>query len=298
MEFHARAFNLLRSKGNLILMPNAVPYLILMLLSAMTLTYVLFRTKAYITLVWFLALAGLIYLFEFVILVLFESYTYYPNIIENAYYDSMFGALVSNFCAVPVVGITIITLRLRFLWFIGFALFFIGVEWLFLKLGIYEHHWWRLSYTFVFIIVFFWLSRFWANQTVQGSKLFRYLSMVLFCVSLCNTISFLMLLAGTNDFYIGWFSNPTRDSVLVSFLFTVGTGLVLTSAIYLTTSIRSIIAALVMVTAIQIVLYVAGITRIYISLWLFYPMFLAGHILIAWLLVKSRYALTGLKQHA
>ncbi|MBD3922536.1 hypothetical protein H8B09_27535 [Paenibacillus sp. PR3] len=277
-------------------MPNAVPYLILVFLSVVTMTYVFLRTRAYITLVWFLALSGLIFVFEFIVLVLFNSYTYYPELIDNPYLDSLFGALVSNFCAVPVVGITIVTFRLRFIWFIVFALFFTGVEWLFIRLGIYEHHWWRLSYTFVFMTLFFWLSRFWANQTVRGSKLFRYLSMLLFCVCLCNTVSFLMLLAGSNDFYIGWFANPTRDNVVVSFLFILGTGIILTSTIYWTTALRWIIAALAIVTAIQIVLYATGIIRIYISLWLFYPMFLVCHGLIAWLLVKSRYALNGLKQ--
>jgi hypothetical protein len=276
-------------------MPNAVPYLILVFLSAVTLIYIFLRTRAYITLVWFLSLSGMIYVFEFVILVLFDSYAYYPKLIDTPYLDNMFGALVSNFCAVPVTGITIITLRLRFYWFIAFALFFTGVEWLFIRLGIYEHHWWRLSYTFVFITFFFWISRFWANKTVDGSKLVRYLSMVLFCVSMCDTISYMMLLAGATNFHIGWFANPERDDIVVRFLFIVGTGIIVASTIYWTNALRWIIAAIAVVTAIQIVLYTTGIMRIYISLWLFYPIFLGGHSLIALLLVKSKHALNGLR---
>ncbi|QKS47774.1 hypothetical protein HUB94_25830 (plasmid) [Paenibacillus cellulosilyticus] len=271
-------------------MPNAVPYLILIFLSVVTLIYAFYYARTYITLVWFLALAGLIYVFEFVILVLFNSYVYYPKLIDNAYLDSMFGAFVSNFCAVPVAGITIITFRLRFVWFIVSALFFIGVEWLFLRLGIYEHHWWRLSYTFVLIIVFFWLSRYWASQTVLGSKLFRYLSMVLFSVSLCDSLGFAMSLAGTCAFHIGLFANPTRDDIFVRFLFIMATSLILASTIFITTSLRWITAALAVVTAIQITLYAAGIMRIYISLWLFYPIFMICHLMITWLLVKSKHA--------
>ncbi|GMK41864.1 hypothetical protein PCCS19_49230 [Paenibacillus sp. CCS19] len=279
-------------------MPNVVPYLILIVLSICALTIVFLRSKQFVTLVWFLAFAGLIYIFEFIILVLFQSYTYYPKLIDNAYWDSMFGAFVSNFCAVPVAGITVVTFRLRFRWFILLSLFFTGVEWFFITIDIYKHNWWRLPYTTVFLICFFWLSRVWANQTARGSRLIRYFSLLLFSLSLCDSLAFGMALAGISQYHIGWFANPTRDDILVRFIFILTTSIILSTTIYRTNAIRWIIIAIAATLALQIILLATGIMRIYISLWLFYPIFIACHCLIAWLLVKSNHALLQQKRHA
>lgn len=290
-RFHAGASTLFLNKGKSIIMPNAVPYLILIFLSVCTLIYVLFRTKQFVTFVWFLSFAGMIYIFEFVILVLFNSYAYYPKVFKDAYLDCLFGALISNFFAVPVVAITIVTFRLRFRWIIAFALFFTAIEWLFLHLGIYKHHWWRLPYTTFNLIFLFWLARYWANRTVLGSRLLIYLSLLMFTLSMCDTLSFLLVLVGFNNFHIGYFSNPTRDDILVRFMFILVTSLILATTIYLTTTIRWIVTALLATIGIQIILYAMGIIRIYISLWLFYLIFIVCHLLVVWLLIKSKHAL-------
>ncbi|MNP37294.1 hypothetical protein D3C76_1307360 [compost metagenome] len=97
----------------------------------------------------FLTYVGMIYVFEYVILVCLHSYTYYPHILSDPYMDSMMGAFISNFLTVPTVGLIMVIYRLRFRWTVIFAMLMIGIEWLFLKLGIYKHEWWRLSYSFV-----------------------------------------------------------------------------------------------------------------------------------------------------
>jgi hypothetical protein len=76
------------------------------------------------------------------------SYQYYPELIKhNKMYDSNLGAIASNALALPVTAVFISTFHKYWQWIVFFTGFFALIEWLFLKLQIYAHYWWKIGYT-------------------------------------------------------------------------------------------------------------------------------------------------------
>jgi hypothetical protein len=75
-------------------------------------------------------------------------YQYYPRIIkDNIIYDSHLGAMTSNAFSLPVAAVFIAAFQISWLGITLIICLFVGIEWLFLELHIYTHHWWRLGYT-------------------------------------------------------------------------------------------------------------------------------------------------------
>ncbi|WP_127529625.1 hypothetical protein [Paenibacillus kobensis] len=278
-------------------MPNYVPYIILSLLSVLTFLYVMLHARNYGTVVLFLTFVGMIYLFEFIVLVLLDCYVYYPGFVKDPYLDSMIGAFQSNFLAVPVAGIVIVTFRLRYRWGVLFSLFFSGIEWLFLKLGVYEHYWWRTPYTTVSLLFFFWLVRYWSNKIAQGSRLLRYISLLFFSLSVLDTLIFFLMLFGFRRFHLGIYSNPVKDDVFLTFIFVVINALILATVVYRTAAIRWIIAALAVMFALHITLVRTGVIQLYISPWIYYSIYIPCCLLIAWLLVVTKHSLAAMRMH-
>ncbi|WP_338470600.1 hypothetical protein R4Z10_17715 [Niallia sp. XMNu-256] len=203
-------------------MPNITWYLILT--SGSVLLFIFTLWKSFIprarTLYVFLFTCGLSYIFEFVIKVLFNSYDYYPYIFNNKWYDSIFGAVVSQGIAVPTIAMCIVSFRLNVLWVIGFCLLLMGIEMLFLRLDIYVHHWWKTIYTGTFTFIGFYLARWWDGLMLNRKQWVDWVNIYLILVFISNTIVYLLkTVAKSHLFHIGVFQDPVRDSVFIEALF-------------------------------------------------------------------------------
>ncbi len=196
-------------------MINTVSFAVLALVALAALIFFIVRTKSVFVVFLFLTYVGMIYVFEYIILILFNSYTYYPRMLQDPYMDSMMGAFISNFLTVPTAGLAMVIYRLRFRWTIVFTCLMAVIEWLFIRLGIYEHHWWRLSYSFVAFIFFFWLVGFWARRVEQGNRLFQYVSLLMFSLSVLNTLAFLRMLVNIGIFQPGLFDKITPYGMML-----------------------------------------------------------------------------------
>lgn len=142
-------------------MPNYIPYLFLTIISILILIYVIVHKRQFGLTVLFLSFSGMVYTAEFFVLILGNSYVYYPEVFHVPYYDNVLGAIVSNLFVIPVLGLVAAVYQLRLRWLIFFAVVLVGVEWLFESLNIYHSNWWRKEYTFIAVIFFFLLSKFW-----------------------------------------------------------------------------------------------------------------------------------------
>ena len=273
-------------------MINIVSFVVLALIALATLIVFIVRTKSYLIVFLFLTYVGMIYVFEYVILVMFNSYTYYPRILPDPYMDSMMGAFISNFLTVPTVGLAMVIYRLRFRWTIVFTCLMAVIEWLFMRLGIYEHHWWRLSYSFVAFIFFFWLVGFWARRVEKGNRLFQYISLLMFSLSVLNTLAFIRMLVNIGIFEPGFFENPTRDDVAFTVPYVFLKGILLTNAIYWTRKLRWTLAAVAVLLGLHYVLVRTAILKLFISPWTYWPIYTisllvgAGLILLAMRLLR------------
>ncbi|WP_201715217.1 hypothetical protein [Rossellomorea arthrocnemi] len=198
-------------------MANWVPFVFLSLFSIFVLSFIVIKNQhisARIILFW-LFISGLAYVFEYVIFVLFNSYTYHPHILSNNYNDSVLGSISSQAFSVPVAITYIVLYRLstmRIALIIG--VFFLIETW-FLYTNLYEHHWWHSYYTTFFLVVSVILAKTWwrileesSNHYVQFITLFFALSTV--------TLSFAWILSSLLELYIiplNHFSNPSRDLI-------------------------------------------------------------------------------------
>lgn len=257
-------------------MTHTLPYAVLSILAVSIFIFLLFRTKSYLTVMLFLAYVGMIYIFEYVILVCFNSYTYYPNMLSDPYMDNLMGAFISNFLTVPTVALIMVIYHLRFRWAIVFSLLMTGIEWLFLKLGIYEHTWWRLSYSFIAFTFFFWLVTFWARKVKEGIRLFHYVSLLMFSLSVLNTLAFGRMLANIGVFQPGFFDNPTRDDVAFTVPYAFLKALLLANAAYWTKKLRWTFAAVGVMLVIHYFLIRAGILKVFISPWRYWPIYITS----------------------
>lgn len=222
-------------------MPNYVPYLVLIMITIPILIWVIHYTRQIQTLLFYLAFAGMIYFFEFVVVVLFNAYEYFPGILSNHYQDNMLGAVVSNTLAVPIMATFIATLRLRWYWISFFAFLFGGIEWLFLHLGVYEHHWWKISYTVISLHFFFWMTKLWIKRVKEGSLFFQYITYFMCMFTIVDTIFFSLAIFGLRRYHIGVFWDIYHDDTLFTFYYSLFKTFLFVNAMYWSQKVRWIL---------------------------------------------------------
>ncbi len=160
-------------------------------------------------------LSGLIYIFEYVVLVLFNSYTYYPNVLKNSFFDSNVGAIASNAFAVPMAAVFIAAVKPVWKWFLFFVGIFLIIESLFLYLGIFTHNWWRLPYTGIGIAILFYIAIKWYSK-LKGNltAAVRFPTLYFSCITLLGTAVFILsTFLELYHYKIGLFENGARDHI-------------------------------------------------------------------------------------
>ena len=198
-------------------MANWVPFVSLSLISIFLLVFIVMNNRhisAQIILFW-LFISGLAYVFEYVIFVIYSSYSYHPHILSNDYNDSVLGSISSQAFSVPIAITYIVLYRLKLSSIsLVIGLFFLIETW-FTHSQLYEHHWWKSYYTIFFLVISVILAKTWwkvlvgkTNHYVQFITLFFALSTI--------SLSFTWILSSILELYIipmNHFSNPTRDLV-------------------------------------------------------------------------------------
>ncbi|MBM7663000.1 hypothetical protein JOC85_003826 [Bacillus mesophilus] len=136
---------------------NNIPFLLLALVHVCMLI-VLFKKKKKYTWILLISNMGFAYLFEYFILNLFQGYRYKPKFMKQPYFDNIFGAILSQGIYVPITATFVTMFRLNFIYKIGFCIYFYMIEKLFIKLKVYSLNWWKPSFTFITLILYFYLS--------------------------------------------------------------------------------------------------------------------------------------------
>ncbi|MCR2806900.1 hypothetical protein [Paenibacillus soyae] len=260
-------------------MPNFVPYLLLSLMAVCTMGYLVVRTRSYYPVVLFFAFSGMIYLFEYFILVLFRAYRYMPGVLENPAYDSMAGALVSNLLTIPSIAAALIILKLRKRWILFFALFLTGVEWLFLRLDIFEHYWWKLPFTTINIAFFLSLAVYWSKRLEKGGGFIRYLTILMLALSIIDTLAIALLFTGLRSFDFPLLGNASWNNMAVTLPYSLFKALLFTSAVYWTKRLYPLLLTLALVFLINVWLLRIGFMTLSVDEWLYYLIYFPGSLL-------------------
>ncbi|MFD2670404.1 hypothetical protein [Marinicrinis sediminis] len=202
-------------------LPNSFWFTLLTIVSYVLFFITLYIKREAILVPLLLGISGLIYVVEYLILVLLNSYTYNPNYLEREYLDNILGSVPSNFVSVPIAATIIAAFRLGWKWIIAIDLMFVAIEIGFLKMEIYFHHWWELAYTATLFPILFLISRYWLHllRTAQV-KWLRWTTVYLMTMSLIVTIDFfLVVFVEPLLFTPGWFEDPYKDHIAGSAMY-------------------------------------------------------------------------------
>jgi hypothetical protein len=207
---------------------NSYWYIGLGAASLCLLCFVGFRKGWSRTLLLFLSMVGLGYIIEAVIYIFLSSYSYHPKLLgQDPYYDSNLGAIVSNTFSLPMTAAFIAAYGIGWWGILGFAGLFMGIEWLFLRLQLYTHHWWRLEYTGVGLLFYYTTSRFLYKHILHPKKsLLHYVIVFLITGAIAGTLHISPIMFFSNRSYTpGWFENPSHNTTAFSSLFYVSASL-------------------------------------------------------------------------
>lgn len=118
-------------------------------------------TKISTFLVFYLFATYVTWIGEFIVLGLFNSYAYKPGIYTDPWAENLLGHLILNSTLYPGTAILVAAYSLGYGWISLITVIYLLTEYLFLKLGIYEHHWWRNYMTGLAIFIYQILTKDW-----------------------------------------------------------------------------------------------------------------------------------------
>jgi hypothetical protein len=120
------------------------------------------------------AVLGFVYSLESVLLGVYDgAYSYYPKISKNAFIDTFMGNHFSQ-ASICTTLVLLAVYKLSTIWnFISAAIYYL-IELLFLKLGVYKHHWYKAWYTFLGLILLAFLIKKWYHKILNSSRLWSY----------------------------------------------------------------------------------------------------------------------------
>ena len=101
---------------------------------------------------------------EFIVLGLFNSYAYKTGIYTSPWNENILGHLILNSTFYPGTAILVAAYSLGYGWISLITVFYLLVEYLFLKFGIYEHHWWKYYMTGLAIFIYQIFTKAWFKK--------------------------------------------------------------------------------------------------------------------------------------
>lgn len=166
-------------------------------------------------LVFYLFATSLPWLGEFAVLGLFNSYAYKPGVFDNPWAENIVGHLILNSTLWPGVAMLVVGYGLRSGGISLITAAFLLVEYLFLRAGIYEHHWWRYSMTAVTLVTYLMIAKKWfpmMNKNRHG--LSRFITLYLAAVVIIHLPLPLLLLYGKQYYHVAYAEDMYRSSTI------------------------------------------------------------------------------------
>lgn len=153
---------------------NTIWYCLLAFVTSLVAVYVFVKSANKKFLLGFgFAVLGLTFIFETGLLTLFNSYKYNPKISSDPFLDSIIGNYFSQF-SLTITGLLFLIFKPAKIWYLLIATLYFVIEEVFLKLGIYEHLWYRTWYTFVLVLLLLWITNIWYRYLICFPKKFVY----------------------------------------------------------------------------------------------------------------------------
>lgn len=126
------------------------------------------RYKVSNLIAFYLFMAGFVWICEFLVLGLFNSYSYKTGLFENIWAQNLLGHLLLNTTLYPSAAIISALSKRRSLTLVFLVVFFTVTEYIFLKLDLYVHHWWRYYMTVITVVISMRLATKWFDKLQNG----------------------------------------------------------------------------------------------------------------------------------
>lgn len=200
---------------------NTIWYILLFVSSIITIILTLIKSKnRKLTIGFTLATLGFVYSIEVILALLFKSYMYYPKITNDIFQDTVLGNVFSQVSISSTSALTIV-FELSYKWYFLFALIYYSIEELFLKLGIYQHHWYKSIYTLIGFVPLFWIIKKWYYKLMSSSKQpIYYITLFLGTSAIsANTIIMPLKLLQIQIFKANFFAELSKNHTTVAIIY-------------------------------------------------------------------------------
>lgn len=245
-------------------MKSSLYYIILAVISSIIFFYTLWKKRDRKLVALYFFTVGVTYFMEYFVLVIFKGYAYNPGIFKQEYIDNITGAIVSDAFTIPMFSVFIAGFRMKFLKRFLIALAILGVEILYVKVGIYVHFWWSYLYSFIGANIFFYFAQKWLyklHKPLKRSDTFA----ILFFSNLAMQASTVFLLAsvlGKYIYIVKWFDDSYRSHSAFATLYIIFISIVFVSLIVFKLNWIWICVGIAIPSLIDIILINSHILRI------------------------------------
>jgi hypothetical protein len=198
---------------------NTIWFLILGLITVVQLFVLLKKTKNRKQVIaFFFIISGFTFCIEAAICCFLKAYSYYPMLIpQSSIDDKLAGNLFSQY-SLTATALFFPVFKLNYYWFLILGGMYGIIEELFLKLGIYEHHWYRTWLTVIGLTFLFWLfNKMYHSTAIYRPSMRRYLFMALGLYSIHMPIFFwIQILTGIVRPSTTFLADPMNSYALIS----------------------------------------------------------------------------------
>ncbi|TGE36242.1 hypothetical protein E4K67_20040 [Desulfosporosinus fructosivorans] len=157
---------------------------------------------------------------EFVVLGLLDGYAYKTGIYTSPWAQNILGHLILNSTFYPGTAILVAAYSLGYGWISLITAIYLLIEYLFMNLGIYEHHWWKYYMTGVAIFIYQLFTKVWFKKLDKiphgwlRTSTFYFVGFVILHYPIP-----IILLLGKQHYNVNWAQDMYLSSTMFIFLY-------------------------------------------------------------------------------
>lgn len=169
---------------------------------------------------------------EFTVLGLFNAYAYKTGVLANIWLQNLLGHILLNVSLYPAIALITSVYSSNYYKISFISAIFTAIEFMFVKLGIYEQHWWKYYITFIAVFLYLSFLRFWFPRMIQ--KRYGWTRFFTFYMAAMVMLHFptpVLTLLGKEHFQMEWvsriFVDMYRSSIVVIYTYHLFVGSIL-----------------------------------------------------------------------
>ena len=201
---------------------NTIWYVALAVTSVAVLSVIFIKTSdRNKTFAFYFAVLGFTYVLEVSLLLLFNAYTYYPMIKPgDPFFDAVLGNIFSQ-VSVSSSAVLLCVLGLSNRWLVGLSLAYFLIDVLFVRLGIYEHFWYRSVFTLGGFFIYGLIVKYWYRRLLCSSSKWMYYSTLFLSVFAIsgNLTGTALKLFDLRVFQSSFYPDPSRNHTAAALIY-------------------------------------------------------------------------------